>query len=191
MPLRKQVFATSLEALFVRGLGGRLAPPARARLCEAGLDLERPLAVSYPLEQWKAFVRLTSELLYPQMSPAEAHGWMGVHFLEGYLQTFLGRVVTGLAPALGPGRTLARIGQDLRGGNNFSEVHVEERSPCHVELWMNDVLSDSPSFMAGLLIRAQQLAGARDVHVDVRSFHGTACTFDVRWASAVPLALHV
>jgi uncharacterized protein (TIGR02265 family) len=184
MLLEKLVFATTVEALFVRGLGASLAPTARARLRQAGLDLSRPLAVCYPLEEWKTFVHIASVALYPRLSPAEAHGWMGVHFLEGYLQTFMGRVVAGLAPTLGPGRTLERMRRDFRGGNNFSEVKLVERSPWHAELWVNDVFSDYPSFAAGLISRAQQVAGARDVQVDVLSFDGTACTFDIRWAGS-------
>jgi uncharacterized protein (TIGR02265 family) len=182
MPLEKLVFATTVEALFVRGLGTSLSPTVRARLRQAGLNLERPLEVSYPLEEWKTFVHIASVALYPQLCPAEAHGWMGVHFLEGYLQTYMGRVVAGLAPALGPGRTLERMRRDFRGGNNFSEVKLVERSPWQAELWVNDVFSDYPSFAAGLLSRAQQVAGARDVQVDVLSFDGTACTFDIRWS---------
>jgi uncharacterized protein (TIGR02265 family) len=184
MPLEKLVFGTTVEALFVRGLGAGLSPTVRARLRQAGLDLSRPLEVSYPLEEWKTFVHIAAVALYPRLCPAEAHGWMGVHFLEGYLQTFMGRVVAGLAPTLGPGRTLERMRRDFCGGNNFSEVKLVERSPWHAELWVNDVFSDYSSFAAGLISRAQQVAGARDVQVDVLSFDGTACTFDIRWADA-------
>ena len=184
MVLEKLVFATTVEALFVRGLGAGLCPTVRARLKQAGLDLARPLAVSYPLEEWKTFVHIASLALYPQLCPAEAHGWMGVHFLEGYLQTYMGRMVAGLAPALGPWRTLERMRRDFRGGTNFSEVKLMERAPRHAEVWVNDVLSDYPSFAAGLISRAQQVAGARDVQVDVLSFDGTACTFGIRWSDS-------
>jgi uncharacterized protein (TIGR02265 family) len=86
---------------------------------------------------------------------------------------------------------LERVGQDVRSGNNFSEVRLVELSPRHLELWMNDVLCEHPSFAAGFILRAQQVAGARGVFVDVRSFDGTACTFDVRWREpAVPQAVN-
>ena len=188
MPPEKVVFATAVEALFVRELGASLTSLARRRLCEAGLDLEKPLHVSYPLDDWKTFLHTASEALYPHLPPVEAHWWMGIHFLEGYLQTFTGRVVAELAPALGPRRMLERIGRDLRSGNNFSEVQLVGHSPRHCELWMNDVLDDVPSFAAGFILRAQQLAGARDVHVDVAAYDGTACTFDIRWREALPRA---
>jgi len=185
MSLEKLVFATPVEALFVRGLGPRLCAMTRLRLCEAGLDLTRPLAVSYPLEQWKTFVRIAARALYPHLSLSEAHGWMGVHYLGGFLQTSMGHLVGELAPMLGAERMLERISQELRGGNNFTEVRLMTLSPRHVELWVNDVLCEYPSFVAGFFLRAQQLAGARNVHVDVRSFDGTACTFDVRWREVV------
>ena len=184
----KLVYATAVEALFVRELGSSLTHIARRLLREAGLNLDRPLAVSYSLEQWKTFVRIASELLYPHLSPAEAHWWMGIHFMEGYLQTTMGRVVAELAPVLGPRRMLERLGQALRSGNNFSEVRVEEHSPRYVELWVNDVLDEHSSFAAGFILRGQQMAGGRNVHVDVWSFDGTACTFLIRWREAAPQA---
>jgi uncharacterized protein (TIGR02265 family) len=185
MPLEKVVFASTVESLFVRQLGTRLCPYDRERLAEAGLDLSRPLAVSYPLEQWKAFLRIAAEGLYPRLSLVEAHWWMGIHLLEGHLQTFLGRMMAELATELGPLRMLERAGQDFRSGNNFSELRVMELSPRHIEVWMNDVLCEHPSFAAGFILRAQQVAGARGAFVEVRSFDGTACTFDVRWREAI------
>jgi len=185
MSQEKLVFATAVEALFVRGLGTRLSPPTRFHLREAGLDLQGTLAVSYPLEQWKTFVHLAARSLYPHLSISEAHGWMGVHYLGGFLQTSMGQLVGELAPMLGPERMLERISQELRGGNNFTEVRLVKLSPRHVELWINDTICEHPSFVAGFFLRAQQLSGARNVYVDVRSVDGTACTFDVRWRETV------
>jgi uncharacterized protein (TIGR02265 family) len=185
MSQEKLVFATAVEALFVRGLGPRLCTATRLQLAEAGLDLQRPLAVSYPLEEWKTFVDIAARALYPHLSRSEAHGWMGVHYLGGFLQTSMGRLVGELAPVLGSERMLERISHELRGGNNFLEVRLMPLSARHVELWVNDILGEYPSLVAGFFLRAQQLAGARSVHVDVRSFDGTACTYDVRWREVV------
>jgi uncharacterized protein (TIGR02265 family) len=185
MSQEKLVFATAVEALFVRGLGPRLCASTRLRLCEAGLDLQRPLAVSYPLEEWTRFVDIAARALYAHLSRSEAHGWMGVHYLGGFLQTSMGRLVGELAPVLGSERMLERISQELRGGNNFLEVRLVPLSARHVELWVNDVLGEYPSFVAGFFLRALQLAGARSVHVDVRSFEGGACTYDVHWREVV------
>ena len=189
MPPDKQVYATAIEALFVRQLGSQLGHVGRRLLREAGLELERPLEVSYPLEQWKRFVEIAAEVLYPHLPPSQAHWWMGIHFMEGYLQTSVGRVLAELAPVLGPRRMLDRVGQDLRRGNNFTEVRLTEHSPRYVELWMNDVLDEHASFVSGFILRAQQMAGGRDVHVDVWSFDGTACTFLIRWKDTVPQAV--
>lgn len=189
MSSEKLVFATAVEALFVRELGAQLSHLGRRLLRDAGLDLDRPLQVSYTLEQWKTFVGIAAEVIYPHLSSNEAHWWMGIHLMEGYLQTSMGRVVAEVAPMIGPRRMLERVGGDLRSGNNFSEVRVVEHSPRYVELWINDVLDEHASFAAGFILRAQQTAGARNVHVDVWSFDGTACTFLIRWREAVPRAI--
>jgi uncharacterized protein (TIGR02265 family) len=191
MPLEKLVFATTVEALFVRGLGGRLAGAARKRLKVAGLDLDCRLEVAYPLEQWKAFLGIAAEELYPQLPAAQAHWRLGEHFIEGYLQTFAGRVVLGMAEALGSLRTLARVGKDVCSGNNFGEFQSAELGSGHLRLWVNDVLSEQPGFAAGAISRVKQVAGASDVHVDVVDFDGTACTFDIHWVElSLPLAVH-
>ncbi|MET0402547.1 MAG: DUF2378 family protein [Cystobacter sp.] len=189
MPLQKLVFATAVEALFVRELGATLSAVGRRLLRDVGLDLAHPLEVAYPLAQWKAFLRTAAQLLYPHLPSSEAHWWMGIHFVEGHLQTSTGRVLAELAPVLGPRRMLERIGSDLSSGNNFSEVRVVEHGPRYVELWMNDVLDDYSSFAAGFILRAQQMAGARNVSVDVWSFDGTEATFLIRWRDAAPRAL--
>ena len=191
MPLEKLVFATTVEALFVRGLGGRLACPARRRLRAAGLDLDCRLEVAYPLEEWKAFLGIAAEELYPRLTAAEAHWRLGEHFIEGYLQTFVGRVVLGMAEALGALRTLAHVGKDVCSGNNFGEFQAVELGSGHLRLWLNDVLGAQPGFVAGALVRVLQVGGARDVHVDVVDFDGTACTFDIRWVElSSQLAAH-
>ena len=116
----------------------------RLRLCEAGLDLKRPLAVSYPLEHWKTFVGIAARPLYPNLSPSRRTGGWASHFLGGFLQTSMGQIVGGLAPMIGLRRMLERISQELRSGNNFTEVRLVALSPRHVELWMNDVLATYP-----------------------------------------------
>ena len=185
MTPQKLVFATAVEALFVRELGGHLTGVARRMLREVGLDLEQPLEVTYSLEQWKRFVSTAATVLYPHLSSAEAHWWMGIHFVEGSLQTSTGRLVAEMAPVLGPRRMLERMSADLSQGNNFSEVRLVELKPGCVELWMNDVLDDHSSFAAGFIKRTQQMVGARNVSVDVWSFDGTAGTYLVRWRDAV------
>jgi hypothetical protein len=49
---------------------------------------------------------------------------------------------------------------------------------------MNDVLADQPTFAAGLLARAVELAGGWRVVVIPEGFDGTACTFHIRWSEA-------
>lgn len=182
MDMARRISASIVEGLFVHGLAQRLTPECRERLRAAGLDLGRRLEPSYALEDWKAWLRVLAEEVYPGLPSADAHWKLGEHFAQGWFQTFLGRSVRGLAETVGPRETLARLGRHLRGGNTFSEVWMVERAPNRFELWVNDALSGEPTFMAGVIASFQAAAGARGAKVVVDSFDGTAATYRVTWA---------
>src|SRR5687767_5092467 len=80
---------------------------------------------------------------------------------------------------------LLRAAMGFRAGNNFSDVEIVERSPTSMELRMNDVLADLPTFAAGLLARAVELCGGWRVVALPEEFDGTAATLHIRW-SEVP-----
>ena len=180
----KRVLSNCVDGLFHRGVGAQLTPACRARLKAAGLDLDARLDAAYPLERWREWLCIASAELYPQLSEADAHFALGDRFLAGYFETMFGRVVLPLLRALGPRRSLARLQQNFRSGNNFSEVVQVDHAPGDVELRLNDVFAKHPQFVMGLLTRAHVAAGARDVKLEVQAFDGTACTLRLRWAEA-------
>lgn len=175
------VYSTSVESLFVRGLREQLTPRLRERLRLAGLDLDRKLEPTYPLEQWKELLRLTVRELYPQHSAEVACAELGVRFMDGFLETFIGKATMSVLRVLGPHRALRRISHNLRAGNNFSEARLTEHGPGDVELWLNDVFADHPAFAAGLIQRGHEASGARACRVDTASFDGTSATLRIRW----------
>ena len=178
------VYSTSVEALFVRELGPRMPRRLRERLREVGLDLDRPLEPSYPLERWKGFVREAARELYPRLPPEDAYSHLGMAFMDGFLKTFIGKATMSVLRVMGPRRGLKRLSQNLRAGNNFSEVRWVEHGPTEVDIWLNDVFADHPAFAAALICRGHTENGARDVRVDALDFDGTAATLRVRWAEA-------
>ncbi|MGZ3458342.1 MAG: TIGR02265 family protein, partial [Archangium sp.] len=60
------VFEQTIEAVFVRALHGRVSPSCKARLRQAGLDLDRKLRPAYPFDAWMTFLRIAAEELYPR-----------------------------------------------------------------------------------------------------------------------------
>ncbi len=175
------VFEQTLEALFLRALNGRLTPECKARLRQAGLDVDRKLQPAYSFEAWMEFVRITAEELFPG-EPLEQGIWkLGDAYVEGFRETMLGRAVLSLLRVLGPRRTLARATQNFRAGNNFTETRLTERGPRHFELWMNNV-GRYPAFTAGIIHGGLKVAGAKDIQVTVDAYDGRACTYGIRWS---------
>jgi uncharacterized protein (TIGR02265 family) len=188
MPSEKLIFAQSVEALFVRALGPHLTREARQRLKAVGLDLSEPLRPHYTVEQWRGFLRVAAKDVYPELPPHEACFELGARYLQGFRQTSVGRASMALVTHLGPRRTLERVPYNVRAGNNFNEVRVEESTQDSATLWMKDVTADNPYFAAGFLAETLRCAGAGNVRVDPVAFDGTAATFRLTWTRGVARA---
>ena len=185
MVSEKLIFAQAVEALFVRALGPHLTREGRQRLKAVGLDLSEPLRPHYSVEQWRAFLRVAAQDLYPGLLPHEACFELGARYLQGFRQTSVGRASMSLVTHLGPRRTLERVPYNVRAGNNFNEVRVEESTQDSATLWMKDVTADNPYFAAGFLAETLRCAGAGQVKVEPIAFDGTAATFRLTWARGV------
>jgi uncharacterized protein (TIGR02265 family) len=180
----KRVYAQSVEALFVRALGPHLTREGRLRLKEAGLDLSEPLRPAYSLEQWKAFLRVAARDVFPAASAQEAYERLGERYLQGYRQTAQGRASMALVTRLGPKPTLERLPHNVRAGNNFNEVRLEEVGASEATLWMKDVAADNPYFACGFVAETLRVAGAGSVSIHPVAFDGTSATFRLAWTRA-------
>ncbi|HVG58870.1 MAG TPA: DUF2378 family protein [Hyalangium sp.] len=184
MTPEKLVHAQTVEALFVRAFENRLTPACREALKKAGLDLDRKLERFYTLEQWKAFLRIAAAHVYGGVPAEAAYYSLGERFMDAWFGTFLGKALLGMARLAGPRRTLLRASTGFRAGTNFIELRIVERGPTSLELWMNDVVADQPTFAAGMIARAAELAGGWRVVAIPEGFDGTSSTFHVRWSEA-------
>ncbi|WP_095979348.1 DUF2378 family protein [Melittangium boletus] len=184
LPPEKRVYAQSVDALFVRALGPHLSRDGRRRLKDAGLDLGEPLRPSYALAQWKTFLRVAVEDVFPGLPEREAWSRLGERYLQGFRLTAQGRASMSLVTRLGPRHTLERVPHNVRAGNNFNEVRVEELGTHGARLWMRDVAADNPYFACGFLAETLRAAGAEDIQVEPVSRDGTAATFRLSWMNA-------
>jgi len=177
------VFEQTIESMFHRALNGRLTPRCKARLREAGLDVDQKPRPAYTLEAWMNFLRIAAEELHPGEPLEQAAFKLGLVYMEGFRETMLGRAVLSLLRVLGPRRALGRAAQSFRSSNNYTETRLTEVGPRHFELWLNEV-GPLPSFSAGLIHGGLKVSGARDIVVDITGYDGHACTFRVQWSEA-------
>ncbi|QRO01313.1 TIGR02265 family protein [Archangium violaceum] len=178
----KLVYAGTIEALFQRALENRLTPACRMRLREAGLDLDQKLSPTYTHEQWRQFLRVAADHIYAGMPVEAAYYSLGERFIDGYFSTLFGRALLGMVRLAGPRRALAQVRLGFRSSTNCSEVRVVERESTSMEVWLSDIMADQPTFAAGVLARATELAGGQRVVAIPEGFDGRSATYHVRWS---------
>lgn len=176
------VYEHTFEGLFVRGLSRRISPAVKQRLREAGLDLDGKLQPAYPFETWARCVAIAAEALYPGELEAVAYQRLGARMVEGYRETFTGRLMFRVLQLLGPQRLVARTEQNFRSGNNYTEVRHSDVASNVVELWVNEP-GPTRYVVQGAMLETLRAAlpGDEGVRVDVLDFTAESVTFRVSW----------
>lgn len=171
------IFAQTIEG-FLRALAP-LNEQDRLALKGLGLDVDKRLLPAYPLEQFIAFLDYAGERLAPGATQLEQAATVGRRFMDGYQQTMVGRAMVGALRVIGPWRTLERLSNKFRTGNNFSQTTLTRLGPTEAEFWVN--LTARPGWYVGLVGRGLELAGAREVEVSVISSDESGGRYHVRW----------
>jgi uncharacterized protein (TIGR02265 family) len=179
-PEKRVVFGSSVEGLFIKGLGARLTPELRERLKnEAQLDLAR-LQTAYDLATWKRALALTADIVHPGVPRDEAYERLGADLSRGFFDTFLGRAVHTVIKLIGPRRTLLRTERNLRSGNNYTECSFIEHAPNHIETVINEG-TELRHAMTGVVREALLYAGAKNLKVQLLRFDDQNSTWDISW----------
>ncbi len=175
----KLIFAQTIEG-FIRALGP-LNEQARAKLRACGIDVDKRLLPAYPLEQFLAALDYAGEMVAPTKSKEDQARELGRRFMDAYRETMIGRAMVAGMRVIGPWRTLERLSNKFRTGNNFSETTLTRLGPTEAELWCNQ--TSRPGWYSGIVARGLELSGAKAVEVRVISHDDSGGRFHVRWGS--------
>jgi uncharacterized protein (TIGR02265 family) len=182
MAQERLMFAHAVEALFGRAFRGQVTEPLKARLRQAGVDLDRPLLPAYPIAVWVAALEISVSELFPQLPREEGYRRLGERLLRGYVQTFIGRANFSLLRLLGPVRALERLSSHLRANNNFQETRLTQVGASEWELWINTSVSE-PAYYEGLLQAALEEIGTPHPRVGAGQRTDDGCTYRVTWGA--------
>lgn len=171
------IFAQTVEGL-LRALGP-LNDQDRAAVRALGFDVDKRLLPAYPVEQFTALLDFAGERLKPGHGRVEQIREVGHRFMDGYQQTMVGRAMVAAMRVIGPWRTLERLTNKFRTGNNFSQTKLTRLGDREAELWCNQ--ASRPGWYLGLVSRGLELAGAKDVEVTLISNDDAGGRFHVRW----------
>lgn len=174
------VFDTTIEALFVKALNGKLPPKAKEELRDAGLDVEKKLLPAYTFEQWKRFLAIGAKGAFPHLAPEQAHQELGRLLIDGYRNTFIGRALFPLLNLLGPRRGLDRLSRSFRSGNNYTETRFVEVGPNTYDLWMNET-TEYPQFMQGIILEGTRDYKCESFQAVILKKDSEGVTFRISW----------
>ncbi len=172
-------FSTVIEAIFLKGLSGKITPKLKADIKKVGIDLDK-LAPASPVEQVYAACKLTMPALYPGMSESEAFHQLGVSSMRGYTETLLGKALIQILKLIGVRRSLLRMHTSMRSGNNYLETSSVVVAGNCIELTFSDV-SKMPSFYQGIIEEGGRMAHAKNLRVSTLDSVPPAHTFRVEW----------
>jgi len=177
-PEERVVFGQSVEALW-KSCGSDPGKEVLQAFVDSGIDPTRRLAVAYPVAQYTALMARLAAVRFPDASPGERFLLLGRAFIEGYQQTMMGRALLRLMAVLGPRRVLSQATRNFRSACNYSRAEVKELGPCHFEMMVYPVAN--PGWHVGIVTAGLQVAGAKNVRMDLTSHMGEEATFDIRW----------
>ena len=163
-------FPQTIEALFVRGLAGRLDKTAKDGLRAIGLDLDKPLRPAYPASVLVQGTELVARHCYPGKPIREAYFLLGQRAVFGMEETFVGRTQVAFAKVVGPLRSLMMLPRHIAGGSNYAVGSVTQVSPTCI---VNDILGYKlpyAEFQEGNLSAVVTICNGKDPKTETLSF---------------------
>lgn len=175
-------FTHTVEAMFVKAYPPGDFPGLADTYRALGLDLARPLLPAYEYRVWRACLVAQREAVLPGVEAAEASYRQGERWLEVFFEgTLIGGAMLLALRAIGIRRALDRMSRNFRNANSFGDATFTSTGATTGTLWINDVLSDTPDYIRGILTRGMELVGAGDPRMELLQREGDAATFAVTW----------
>jgi len=156
------------------GLFQRLYTPDEAfaeDLRRAGFDLSRQQP-QYPSPVFKRCLEVACRHVYPQQPEPEAMRLIGARFIEGFLDTIVGKMVGVVLPLLSPEAFLKRYPRFFAMAAPGVKLSVLEEAPRQWKVELHDS-APVPEFNAGMIGAVLQRTGVKpEVRIRERSrFH--------------------
>jgi uncharacterized protein (TIGR02265 family) len=174
------VFSSVMEALFPAEVRRSLSAPARERLRQLGLDLDRPFHPAYPIGVWAEAVRMLEKERYPQLPTDAAQQQLGEDFMNQYAETLVAKALFALLRVMGPRRAMHRLARNFKSGGSDVEVSVRELAPDHFEIRFQHILVPAAHYL-GMMLAASRHSGASNVRGRILETTADACALDIRW----------
>lgn len=166
----------NFDGLFVHGLSasGAFAQALRG----IGYDAQ-DAREHYPLEVWRAALRVAREHACPGMAGTQADRFLGERYVEGFLKTPVGSVFAAETLENGPERAMSRLPAYVRAGRDDMVVSLDAVHEREWRLRMEDP-EPMPDFFIGVLETVLRRAHV-EPRVELVDRTSAAYTLRIRW----------
>jgi uncharacterized protein (TIGR02265 family) len=165
--------ANLFEGLLVHGLPRNEAFEQEMR--QAGFDRD-DLLPQYPLRLFRQCLDIACRHFYPGLTVEEGRKRLGQHFVQGFSQTVLGRVVGVSLPLLGPVRFLKKFPEHLRFDSSPILVNSVQMGERQFRMEFRTGVGLSPHFLRGILEESLRLTRANPA---IRVVQSSPISFDL------------
>ena len=178
---RARANATMFEGLFRRSLDVPADSTFADDLRAVGFDL-RAIEASYDKDVWTASLDVAARHRYPELARYDAWRRLGRDFIDGYLETMIGRLIAVVLPLTSPRRFLENVPAFVRTGTSGVNTDVELNADARTAtLTFDGPHAGSSALMAGVVevcFERMKVAGGT---FTPRQLGGSASALDVRW----------
>jgi len=179
-PASLYVTGSACQGLFVRALPPD--PSFHAELMAVGVDVDR-LLPRYPLKVWLDGMAVARRHFFPGHTEQQANWLLGRLFLQGFVDTMVGRVAGSLLPMLGPARMLERTQRHFALARPDIRVTVQVVGETERRLlFEGGRTAASADFAGGILEAEMERTRTRTrAEVTVEDRQATSYVLRVRW----------
>lgn len=152
----------------------------REDLKSAGFDPDRPKP-EYALRVWHDCVDVAARHLYPNERRERAWELVGERFIEGYLQTLVGKLIAVALPFLSPQSFVQRAPRFMSTGLVGAEVKLDWKGSKSATVTLTNVEHPACHLLAGVIAVSLGRINARGVKIQASPFGNEGSQVTASW----------
>lgn len=152
----------------------------RDDLKTAGFDADHPKP-EYPLKVWHDCLDVAAKHLHAGQPRERAWELLGERFIEGYLQTLVGKLIAVAMPFLSPQSFVQRAPRFMSTGLVGADVKLEWNGKNAATVTMTNVDHPAGHLLAGVVSICLKRIGAKGVKIESAPFERTGSRISISW----------
>ncbi len=153
--------------------------PFLARLVAAGFDPARP-QLEYPVDVWLNCLDVSAAETYPNERSERAVWLLGRRFIEGYLETIIGKLISASFPFLSAASFVKKVPRFVSSGID-APTTLEWKTDRHARLTILNTRWQSGPLMAGVIEVSLERIGVKGAQLTANDPSSPVGWVEISW----------